>query len=97
MRDGAGGVSGNLQGGIVKAFSNTSTFPRFTVSNFDRNRRPLDQHCGNNNDCQHETDDNNGADDVQFCLVFVIAGGNSIQQMIERATFDMPSCHGNGF
>ena len=56
----------------------------------------LNQHCRNNNNCDHETDDNNRTDYVQFCLVFVIAGRNSVQQMIERASFDVPSCHCNG-
>jgi hypothetical protein len=97
MRDDAGRLSGNLQGLNYWSFSNTSTLPRLTVSTFDRNRGTLNQHSGNNNDCQHETDDNNRTDDVQFCLVFMIARRNSVQQMIERASFDIPSCHGNGF
>src|SRR5579871_5250233 len=44
---------------------------------------------------QQHADNDNSPGDVQFCLEFVILGGNSVQQMIDCTALQLPSCHGN--
>jgi len=57
--------------------------------------QPLNQHSSQNNNSEQEPNDDHGANYIQFCLVFVIARGNSVQQMIKGASLDIPSGHGD--
>jgi hypothetical protein len=66
------------------------------VATVEPSSQPLNQHRGDDNNSEQEAHDNNGANNIQFSLVFVIAGRNSVQQMIEGTSFHMPSGHGNG-
>lgn len=43
---------------------------------------------------QHKPNNDNGTQNIQFSLEFVVAGRNSVQQMVEPTAF-FPSCHGN--
>jgi hypothetical protein len=47
------------------------------------------------NRSQHEPDDHKHTQNIQFGLEFVVAGGNSVERMIDGTAF-FPSCHGNG-
>jgi hypothetical protein len=85
-------------------FSKNGTFQVKTPSYFrkaESKRRREPQLLGaakpnqphNGHDKQSKSDDNGASENVQFGLEFMIYGGNSVQQMIDGASFDNARGH----